>query len=170
MLVQMDRISALILLALSLAVMAILLGSRRLAQIANSPNVPGVYARVDQGFIHSGICELSDSPPDYCDDLTSRELELSGTCDTCGGVLRTGSLHHNDDRCGDCRELCVTTLPPFVRIYYLLGCECGFCNQKIQQLARKITPVQFPRMKSIPSRTIPFLVHKGASLSYKVEP
>ena len=86
-----------------------LVGIASFAADCNQPNVPGVYARVDQEFIRSGICDLSDSPPDYCDDLTSSELELSGAaCDTCGGALRTGTLLHKDTAFGDCREICAT--------------------------------------------------------------
>lgn len=88
------------------------------------PGFPGVYARLDGNFIKTGICEMSDSPPDYCGNLGDAG-EFSGACNTCGGgVLVTGTQLRKRRLLGDCEETCITA---GVFAWKLFGWECGSC-------------------------------------------
>lgn len=89
---------------------------------------PGVYANVatNQDFVRNGICELSDSPPDYCLLTDEDRNKSSGICNTCGGgVLLTGTQLRKWNRASNvCRETCITV---GVFAWTLLGWECGSC-------------------------------------------
>jgi trypsin len=84
------------------------------------PNFPGVYSRVSEAdsFIRTGICELSSSPPDYCDTL-----KPSGICDTCRKIVFNGTSLQLSIL-GRCIEVC-SSVPNLMKLF---GWECGTCS------------------------------------------
>jgi hypothetical protein len=87
---------------------------------------PGVYSKVASAsdFIRTGVCELSDNPPDDCVGVLENKGD-SGSCDVCSGrFFPTGTQLRRTNALGGCREMC---LGAGVLAWKLLGWECGSC-------------------------------------------
>jgi hypothetical protein len=88
---------------------------------------PGIYASTSaaQDFIREAICEMSDSPPDYC-IVQLDKSRRSGICNSCsGGRILSGTQLRRTNVLGKCTEMCVTM---GVLAWKLLGWECGSCS------------------------------------------
>jgi trypsin len=88
---------------------------------------PGIYSSTAaaQDFIRQAICELSDSPPDYCIVQQLDKNRQSGLCNSCsGGRVLSGTQLRRTNILGKCTEMCVTI---GVLAWKALGWECGSC-------------------------------------------